>query len=177
MWYNGDMDTYSWANPITIATLILAFVTVLLAIAAFWAIWQNYSFRKKDRKRLIKERALIVVRNWVKEAVELMMLNAKYESEHNKTGFNFGRTTLENIQIAKGKLLREYEETLISAKFWTDLFDLVDEVSNMLEKFIEDGMAENPKLPDQYRENYIKKFVDITALTREIERKDPDFTI
>lgn len=156
---------------------ISAGATFLLALAAFWAIWQSYIFRKKDRKRLIKERALIVVRNWVKETVELMMLNAKYESEHNKPSFNFGRPTLENIQIAKGKLLREYEETLISAKFWTDLFDLVDEASKMLGKFIEDGMAENPKLSDQYRENYIKKFVDITALTREIERKDPDFTI
>ena len=168
-----DIPTWlkDWAIPLS------AGATFLLALAAFGAIWQSYIFRKKDRKRLIKERALIVVRNWVKETVELMMLNAKYESEHNKPGFNFGRPTLENIQIAKGKLLREYEETLISAKFWTDLFDLVDEASKMLEKFIEDGMAENLKLSDQYRENYIKKFVEIMALTREIERKDPDFTI
>ena len=108
MWYNDGMIA-DWIKEWAI--VISGGATFLLAIAAFWAIWQSYIFRKKDRKRLIKERALIVVRNWVKEAVELMMLNAKYESEQNKPGFKFGRPTLENV-IKWSKQLSGFSWTL-----------------------------------------------------------------
>ena len=33
------------------ALVVSAGVTLLLAFAAFWAIWQNHSFRKKEYKR------------------------------------------------------------------------------------------------------------------------------
>lgn len=167
--YNSAM-MLDWA-------LVLAIATFSLAGAAFWAIWQNYSFRKKDRKRLIKERALITVRNWANDALGLTALNAQYADEHQRPEFNYGRLTLEKIQVAKGKLLRGFEETLISAKLWPDLFALVDEVYKTLKEFIERGMAENPNLTDQYRKHYGTKFASILPLTRQIEEKDPDFKI
>jgi len=156
---------------------ISALTTMFLAIAAFWAIWQNYSFRKKDRKRLIKERALITVRNWANDALGLMTLNAQYTDEHKRSEFLYGNLTLEKIQVTKDKLLRGFEETLISAKLWPDLFTLVDEASYMLKEFIEKGMAERPNLTEQDRKDYGTKFASILPLTRQIEGKDPDFKI
>lgn len=156
---------------------ISALTTMFLALAAFWAIWQNYSFRKKDRKRLIKERALTTVRNWVNDAISLMSLNAQYTDEHNKSEFNYGRPTLVKIQIAKDTLLREFEDTLISAQLWPALFTLVDEACKTLNEFIEKGMAENANLTDQCRKHYGTKFVKILPLTRQIEEKDPDFNV
>ena len=159
------------------AIVISGGATFLLALAAFWAIWQNYNFRKRDRKRLIKERALTIVRNWVKDAIGLMSLNAQYADEHQRPEFNYGRLTLEKIQVAKDKLLRQFEETLISARLWPDLFTLLDEASETLKEFIEKGMAENPNLTAQYRKHYGTKFVKILPLTRQIEEKDPDFKV
>jgi len=156
---------------------ISAGATFLLAIAAFWAIWQNYKFRKRDRKRHLKEQALIMVRNWVHDAVGLMTLNAQYTDEHQRPEFNYGKLTLEKIQVLKDKLLRESEETLISAQLWPELFTLVDESYNTLNEFIDKGWAENPDLTDQYRKCYGKKILEILPLTRQIERKDPDFKI
>jgi len=48
--------------------------TLLLALAAFWAIWQNYNFRKKDRERLRKERTATELYEWVEEAQRLFYL-------------------------------------------------------------------------------------------------------
>jgi hypothetical protein len=39
-----------------IANAVVATATVTLAVAAFWAIWQNYSFQRQEKKeRLIDE--------------------------------------------------------------------------------------------------------------------------
>lgn len=43
MWYNSGVTTDNWLA-------IGAGATFLLALAAFWAIWQNYSLHKKERK-------------------------------------------------------------------------------------------------------------------------------
>ena len=117
------------------------------------------------------------MRNWVKDAIGLMSLNAQYADEHQRPEFNYGRLTLEKIQVAKDKLLRQFEETLISARLWPDLFTLLDEASETLKEFIEKGMAENPNLTAQYRKHYGTKFVKILPLTRQIEEKDPDFKV
>ena len=43
-------------DRLSLMTLILAAVTFFLAVAAFWSIWQNYVFRKKDKKdRLLSD--------------------------------------------------------------------------------------------------------------------------
>lgn len=172
---------YIWALIFLVSkdnwVAISALTTMLLAIAAFWAIQQNYSFRKRDRKRLIKERALSIVRNWINDAVWLMMLNAQYADEHSKPEFNYGRLTLEKIQLIKDKLTRELEETLTSAQLWTDLFTLLDEANMMLKEFIDKGRAEDPNLTEKYRKYYVAKFASIFPLTRQIEQGDPDFKI
>jgi hypothetical protein len=160
-----------WAVPLS------AGATFLLAIAAFWAIWQNYSLRKRDRKRRLKEQALIIVRNWVHDAVRLISLNAQYSDEHQRPEFNYGKPTLEKIQVLKDTILRESEETLISAQLWPELLTLVVKSYKTLTEFIEKGWAENPNLTQQYRRSYGKKFLRILPLTRQIEEKDPDFKI
>ena len=71
----------SWDNPVVISTLILAFVTILLAIAAFWAIWQNYKLKIYDRKC----QALLRIRNWAEKCTFLMTI----PSPSNKAVHNF----------------------------------------------------------------------------------------
>ena len=47
---------------------VSALATLILAIAAFWAIWQNYSFRKEDRKvSSLKE-----IRDWANEGLNIV---------------------------------------------------------------------------------------------------------
>ena len=53
---------------------ISAGVTFLLALAAFWAIWQNYTFRKVDRKRELIVRASNELCRWTDEALRLFYL-------------------------------------------------------------------------------------------------------
>ena len=55
-----------WAIPLS------AGVTLLLAIAAFWAIWQNYSFRREDRKRERRVRSADELCGWIEEGRKLL---------------------------------------------------------------------------------------------------------
>jgi len=68
--YNTAMswDTNTWLA-------VSAGATFLLAIAAFWAIWQNYRFRKQDRELNIKSQALDEICDWVNETFQLMDLS------------------------------------------------------------------------------------------------------
>ena len=65
------------------ALVISAGITLLLAIAAFWAIWQNYRFRKKDRQRERSARAVDELCRWTDDALRLFLLpyNSKNEEE------------------------------------------------------------------------------------------------
>ncbi len=60
-----------FANPFNfsqeVRDTIVPWATLTLAIAAFWAIWQNYSFRRKDRKAC----SLDEIRSWAKASIEL----------------------------------------------------------------------------------------------------------
>jgi len=57
-------------NNREIAVALTPWATLVLAIAAFWAIWQNYRFRKRDRK----ERLLSEIIEW---AIDIARLNFK----------------------------------------------------------------------------------------------------
>ena len=64
-----------WAIPLS------AGVTLLLAIAAFWAIWQNYSFRKEDREREHRVRSSEELYKWAEESLRLFHLPYNYHKD------------------------------------------------------------------------------------------------
>ena len=49
-------------------SLFLAIATFSLAAAAFWVIWQNYNFRREDRK----SKSLNEIRDWAREGLNLV---------------------------------------------------------------------------------------------------------
>ena len=53
-------------DNLSLFTLLLASATFLLALAAFWTIWQNYKFREKDRK----ERLLNEIIDWAEGVIK-----------------------------------------------------------------------------------------------------------
>jgi hypothetical protein len=69
--YNGGMDTLS------LFTLLLACATFLLAVAAFWAIWQNYKFSRVERRL----QALYRIRIWVEKSIELSTVPSPLEGK------------------------------------------------------------------------------------------------
>ena len=71
------MDTYGWNNPIVLATLILALVTALLAIAAFRSIRDNRRIRLEDRHLDNRRRLLDELQNWAKESIKFSTLYKK----------------------------------------------------------------------------------------------------
>jgi hypothetical protein len=72
LWHNGGMTTDTWLA-------ISAGATFLLAVAAFWAIWQNYSLQKRERR----ERLLNEIIEWAR----------------NITKYRFGKACKELLQI------------------------------------------------------------------------------
>lgn len=60
MWYNSGMGTETWLA-------ISAGATFLLAMAASWAIWQNYTFRKEDRELNFKLMTLDNIIEWARK--------------------------------------------------------------------------------------------------------------
>ena len=79
-----------WAIPLS------AGATFLLAIAAFGAIWQNYSFRKKDRQRERSARAVDELCRWTDDALRLLFL--QYNS--NKEEIYKGLIEKMNLAVA-----------------------------------------------------------------------------
>jgi len=79
-----------WAVPLS------AGVTLLLAIAAFWAIWQNHRFRKEDRQRERSARAVDELCRWTDETLRLFFL--PYNS--NKDEIHKGLMEKINLAIA-----------------------------------------------------------------------------
>ncbi|MBA7694025.1 hypothetical protein ES703_102625 [subsurface metagenome] len=78
------------------ALAISAGVTLLLAIAAFWTIWQSYRFRKKDRRRERSARAVDELCRWVDETLRLFYL--PYSS--NKEEIHKGLIEKMNLAVA-----------------------------------------------------------------------------
>jgi len=62
--------------------------TFLLALAAFWAIWQNYTFRKADRKKERGVRSVDELCGWVEEALKLSYLTYNYNNEEIYNSFS-----------------------------------------------------------------------------------------
>jgi hypothetical protein len=79
-----------WALPLS------AGATFLLALAAFWAIWQNHNFRKEDRKRESCARSANELRRWTEEALRLFYLP---QNKKNKTIISQGLTDLIAIGV------------------------------------------------------------------------------
>ena len=65
------MNWCEWLNPIAIATLVLAIVTAILAIAAFQSIKDTRRMRAEDRESVSKGRRVDDVQSWINEVVKL----------------------------------------------------------------------------------------------------------
>jgi len=131
--YNDGMYIPDWlgkilSDPVAIATLVLALVTAVLALAAFWAIWQNYKFRERDRK----ERLLNEIIEWADDinnasltpdiSLEIKQLEAR---EVNKI-LRYATSRSRAISI----------KTIASENFKKELLENVDAVINNIERFM-----------------------------------------
>lgn len=65
------MSFGEWVNPVAIATLVLATVTVCLVVAAFRSITENRRMRAEDRELDSKKRRLAEVQHWINEVLKL----------------------------------------------------------------------------------------------------------
>ncbi len=65
---------------------ISALSTMLLAIAAFWAIWQNHNFRRETNTRERKVRAAEELLRWSEESLRLFYLPYNYNKEEIYNG-------------------------------------------------------------------------------------------
>lgn len=65
------MSFGEWVNPVAIATLVLATVTICLAVAAFRSITENRRMRAEDRELDSKKRRLAEVQHWINEVLIL----------------------------------------------------------------------------------------------------------
>lgn len=118
---------------------ISAGATFLLALAAFWAIWQNYSFRKKEHKQRL-----------LNEIIEWAEMVAHWRSE-GKNIFKemVGITETKQLQLLTYAHILEVKENFvgmrgrnhyiskITEKFDKVLQDAVEELIDNLEAYIE----------------------------------------
>ena len=83
---------------------ISAGATFLLALAAFWAIWQNYKFRKYDIDKEAIDKSLERIRQWAEKSLEeLVTPNTKFSESRD---FEL----LTKIEIINAKCLNIFED-------------------------------------------------------------------
>ena len=83
MWYNESMEIPNWLKE-----WALPGATFLLAIVAFWNIWQNYRFRREDRNRERIVRSTDELCRWVEESLKLSYLPYNYNNEEIYNSFS-----------------------------------------------------------------------------------------
>jgi hypothetical protein len=111
---------------------ISAGATFLLALAAFWAIWQNYSLRKKEHK----ERLLNEIIGWVEEIDKVSLTPDLTLTSKNTTLMMKQREV--NVLLKYGISLSKAVsiETIASVSFKNELLQDVRKVADTLVKFI-----------------------------------------
>lgn len=65
-----------------------SFATLLLALAAFWAIWDNRQTRREERKREHTARSADELSSWAEEALRLYYLPFNYHKDEIKDGLS-----------------------------------------------------------------------------------------
>lgn len=175
MWYNDDMDNLS------LMTLILAAATFLLAIAAFWSIWQNYLIHKKKTKTdllyKIVDWALEIQNNSLEVNIplnaELPTPQMRVYAEANSL-FKYGITFTKNTHISaiadkafKKDLKKEVEETIEIFTAFLFLKGTAFGMENAREGFggtailiideLEKQIKDDPAKLSQLNEEYSKK--------------------
>lgn len=113
---------------------ISAGATFLLALAAFWAIWQNYNFRKEEKKeRLLKE-----ITDWVLEIWKCgLELGRPTEFAGTPQGYASLLDRESEIKNTFKELLRRshyIKEIILPA--WNDLYIDVENMRQQLSKHI-----------------------------------------
>ena len=117
---------------------ISAITTMLLAIAAFWAIWQNRLLQIRERK----ERLLNEIIEW---AENILAIIAKYPTVHFEQ--------LEDLLIRANGLKAKRYAILEASIFDQDLETLASDVSEALKDFVEQadkhaqGMGRKQRIP------------------------------
>ena len=117
---------------------ISAGATFLLALAAFWAIWQNYGFRKKEHK----QRLLNEIIEWAENVLAII---TKYPTVHFEQ--------LEDLLIRANVLKAKRYAILEASIFDQDLKTLVSGAIKELKDFVEradkhvPGMGRKQRIP------------------------------
>ena len=177
MWYNGGMADWlkEWA------LVISAGVTLLLAIAAFWAIWQNYQIYKRKRESdllyKIVDWALEIQNNSLEVNIplstELSVEQMRINAEANSL-FKYGITFTKNTHVMaiankvfRKDLKREVEETINIFTAFLFLKGLSFGMKNVQEAFggtatlimneLEGQSKDDPTKLAQLLEDYSKK--------------------
>ena len=114
----------------------------LLALAAFWTIWQNYSLRKSEKR----ERLLNETIDWVldvakpKYALSLMSLDYTFSEEDQTNIIQLSQASYTHLLIVRGKYIGK-----IALIFTQDLSTAVEYVRSNLEehsKLIDDWIKD-----------------------------------
>ena len=144
MWYNGSMNTDT-------LLVISAGATFLLAIAAFWAILQNYRFRKEDKDFRLKTAALDDIHQWlidILNATTLYLTAVRDKDEKQK----FIASSQCNTVLIRGG------DTLVAAGlFGDDLFDKVEQVSEFSQAYhdaLDKATPDQKNIEDKIVENF-----------------------
>ncbi len=132
-----DISTWlkDWAMPLS------AGATFLLALAAFWAILQNYSFRKKDRERLRKERAATELYKWEEEAQRLFYLS--YHQHKDEIYNGIGSAVLKIAAVTTSAIILGNEFIALTNRVTKALADYFSEIKREREhgKIIDDHVV------------------------------------
>lgn len=142
------MDWSDWLNPVAIATLILAIITSVLALAAFLAIRQTRNIQENEKR----EKLLNEIIEWA-EDVGAYILNRNippFEEHFIKSGTYFGEYLDESIQEA---VIAEYTKFRVRSVYIANITKVVPGIQNLVESAIK-YLRGIIRLLNKYNENY-----------------------
>jgi len=129
-------------SDLVFATGIMAFGTIILAIASFWTIRQNYKFREKDRKeRLLNE---IIewaqsLASWSEKKIAEGLITI-YPTQENVLSIIFDRLSkqIDDIEKIKGRniYILELSKTF-HAEIKSSTNNIINQIDTLKEKLLE----------------------------------------
>jgi len=103
--------------------------TLLLALGAFWAIWQNYIFRKEERNFRLKTVALDNIHKWIIDIVNTTSLYQSAVREGDEKQKLIAKSQCTAVFLHGAEML------VAAGIFGDDLLDKVEQVDSATQAY------------------------------------------
>ena len=140
-------------DTLSLVTFFLAISTFLLAVAAFWTIWQNYCFKKEEKDFRLKTAALDNIHQWLMDILQTTSFYLSAVREENEKSKFIASSQCLSVSTRGADML------VAAGIFGLGFVDKIEQVNNACDEYhqaLSEVQSGQTVINNQIVENYSK---------------------